>query len=185
MCKDKICQCPSGFTGDPFVSCTGNQVLQNNQTPSIKCPTNSSGYYLVGNKCIYFEQTDLNWENAKKGCKNKFSGGGRLFEPLSLQEHNDVYALIKIYNKNFNVAYWIGVDDLSQEGSFTYSSSGSKISFNLPWHDNNRAPWGTRGSKYNCVLVNNDGLSATSGDLRGLWADADCPIPIPSVCEPE
>merc|ERR1711971_442851 len=22
MCKDTICQCPGGFTGDPFVSCT-------------------------------------------------------------------------------------------------------------------------------------------------------------------
>ena len=180
MCKDKICQCPSGFTGDPFFSCTGNQVLQNNQTPSIKCPTNSSGYYLVGNKCIYFEQTDLNWENAKKGCKNKFSGGGRLFEPLSLQEHNDVFALIILQYKNYNnnVAYWIGVDDLSQEGSFTYSSSGSKIPFNLPWYDINGTPAGSRGSRYNCVWVQN-------GDDGGLWLDFECTDTWPSVCEPE
>jgi len=55
MCKDKVCQCPSGFTGDPFVSCTDSRLFPNNQN----CPTNSSGYYLVGNKCIYHEKTQL------------------------------------------------------------------------------------------------------------------------------
>ena len=92
------------------------------------CPTGSPGYHLLGNKCIYYEKTYLSWENAKKGCTDKFSSGGRLHEPLSLQEHSDVHT---ITNKS---SYWIGVDDLSQEGNFTYSSSGSKISFNLPWH---------------------------------------------------
>ena len=28
-CKDRICLCPPGFTGDPFVSCNNNQVLPN------------------------------------------------------------------------------------------------------------------------------------------------------------
>ena len=153
----------ASFTGDPFVSCTDNQVLPKSQTPSIKCPTNSLGYYLVGNKCIYYdsfsEKTETTWENAKKGCKDKFSGGGRLLEPLSLQENNDVFALIRsIENQNVRqYSYWIGVDDLSQEGSFTYSSSGSKISFNLPWFNNNGTTgtilWGRRGSSYNCILM--------------------------------
>ena len=147
----------------------------------MACPTDSPGYHLVGNKCIYYEQTSLNWENAKKGCKDKFSGGGRLFQPFSLQENNDVAAIIKrLYSKLSN--FWIGVDDLSQEGSFTYSSSGSKISFNLPWHEGtweNSTPWGRRGSGYNCVLMQyNSNSNAT-------WLDYDCKSTWLSVCESE
>ena len=141
----------------------------------MACPTGSPGYHLVGNKCIYYEKTSLTWGNAKKGCKDKFSGGGRLLEPLSLQEHNDVFALIMTIKKN---PYWIGVDDLSQEGSFTYSSSGSNLSFNLPWYDKDSTPWGRRGSSYNCVLVNNG--------ASGLWLDFGCTSSTyPSVCESE
>ena len=100
-----------------------------------------------------------------------------MYEPLSLEEHNDVFALIKTITKK---AYWIGVDDLSQEGSFTYSSSGSKIPFNLPWYDINGTPAGSRGSRYNCVWVPN----VQNGD-GGLWLDFDCTDTWPSVCEPE
>ena len=131
------------------------------------CPTGSPGYHLLGNKCIYYEKTYLSWENAKKGCKDKFSSGGRLHEPVSLQEHSDVHT---ITNKS---SYWIGVDDLSQEGNFTYSSSGSKISFNLPWHSG----YGRKGSSTNCVLTNNGS--------RGLWLDWPCTSAYPSVCESE
>merc|ERR1712008_424521 len=58
------------------------------------CSTDSPGYHLFGKKCIYFEKTSLTWENAKKGCKDKFSNGGKLFEPRSLQENNEVFAQI-------------------------------------------------------------------------------------------
>ena len=175
MCKDKVCQCSSGFTGDPFVSCTDSRLFPNNQN----CPTNSSGYYLVGNKCIYHEKTQLTWDNAKKGCQDKFSGGGRLYEPLSLQEHNDVHAIIEPLNTRD--AFWIGVDDLSQEGSFTYSSSGSKISMNLPWYGQGYS--GTRGSCCNCVLLN-DGKKELDG-TKGSWLDYTCSSSYPSVCESE
>ena len=149
--------------------------LQNQMNTKIsKCPTGSPGYFLVGNKCIYHEETSLNWENAKKGCKDKFSGGGRLHEPLSLQEHNDVHAIV-------DYAYWIGVDDLSQEGSFTYSSSGSKISMNLPWYGQGYS--GTRGSCCNCVLLF-DGKKESDGS-NGSWLDYDCARTYPSVCESE
>ena len=136
------------------------------------CSTDSPGYHLVGNKCIYFEKTYLTWENAKKGCKDKFANGGKLYEPLSLEENNDVHAIVEPLNPTD--AFWIGVDDLSQEGSFMYSSSGSRISFNLPWHTNSN--WGTKGSSNNCVLLYDDG---------GTWLDYSCTRNYPSVCESE
>ena len=42
-------------------------------------------------------QTQLTWENAKEGCKDKFVGpnGGRLFEPMTLAENKLVYDVAK------------------------------------------------------------------------------------------
>ena len=42
-------------------------------------------------------QTQLTWENAKEGCKDKFVGanGGRLFEPITLAENKLVYDVAK------------------------------------------------------------------------------------------
>ena len=42
-------------------------------------------------------QTQLTWENAKEGCKDKFVGpnGGRLFEPMTLAENRLVYDVAK------------------------------------------------------------------------------------------
>ena len=42
-------------------------------------------------------QTQLTWENAKEGCKDKFIGpdGGRLFEPMTLAENKLVYDVAK------------------------------------------------------------------------------------------
>jgi hypothetical protein len=152
-----------------------NQI--DNKISKMSCSSGSPGYHLVGNKCIYLEKTSLTWENAKKGCKDKFSGGGRLYEPLSLQENNDVYAIVKPLNPT-NV-FWIGVDDLSQEGSFTYSSSGSRIPFSLPWYSG----WGSMGSSNNCILLY-EGKKESDG-TKGSWLDYTCVNTYPSVCEPE
>ena len=42
-------------------------------------------------------QTQLTWEKAKEGCKDKFVGpdGGRLFEPMTLAENKLVYDVAK------------------------------------------------------------------------------------------
>ena len=42
-------------------------------------------------------QTQITWEKAKEGCKDKFVGpnGGRLFEPMTLAENKLVYDVAK------------------------------------------------------------------------------------------
>jgi hypothetical protein len=156
-----------------------NQIKCSTKGTNCLCSTDSPGYHLVGSKCIYYEKTRATWENAKKGCKDKFLGGGRLYEPLSLQEHNEVFAVIDPVN-TISSGLWIGVDDLSQEGSHTYSSSGSRIPFNLPWYN---ASWGSQGSGSNCILLY-DGKKEMDGS-NGSWLEYTCSSPYPSVCESE
>ena len=52
---------------------------------------------LCGSYKISPVQTQLTWENAKEGCKDKFVGpnGGRLFEPMTLAENKLVYDVAK------------------------------------------------------------------------------------------
>ena len=101
-----------------------------------------------------------------------------MYEPLSLQENNEVHAIIKPLDPYD--AFWIGVDDLSQEGSFTYSSSGSRIPFNLPWYT---ASWGSMGSSNNCILLY-EGKKEMDGS-KGSWLEYTCTSTYPSVCESE
>ena len=52
---------------------------------------------MSGSYKILHVQTQLTWENAKEGCKDKFVGpdGGRLFEPMTLAENKLVYDVAK------------------------------------------------------------------------------------------
>ena len=55
------------------------------------CPTDDSRYKLISsaalslNRCYYLELDYKNYEDAKTNCASKFSSGGKLFEPLSLE----------------------------------------------------------------------------------------------------
>lgn len=58
-------------------------------------------------------------------CKTK---GGKLVEPKSVQNNNDLVTLAKgIEIQGSGV--WIGINDISKEGQFTYASDGKSLSF--------------------------------------------------------
>ena len=58
-------------------------------------------------------------------CKTK---GGKLVEPRSVQNNNDLVTFAKgIEIQGSGV--WIGINDISKEGQFTYASDGKSLSF--------------------------------------------------------
>ena len=111
------------------------------------CPLDKPNYRFVGDKCYYFETNGLDYGSARVNCNSKFKWGGKLFEPTSLKNNENVYAeakttfgnLKRLSNSNWlerESRIWIGINDFLQEGMFVYTESGLSISFNLPWMTN-------------------------------------------------
>ena len=74
------CYCQPGYYG---VNC---QI-----PPTTLCPTDEGNYLEINGQCFYFETQNLGYPEAKANCaKNKFSGGGRLFEPMTLGENEKI-----------------------------------------------------------------------------------------------
>jgi hypothetical protein len=72
-------------------------------------------------------QTQLTWENAKEGCKDKFVGpdGGRLFEPSTLAENKLVYDVAKAILNLQHLIRCSSDQILNLQIFFTNSFSGS------------------------------------------------------------
>ena len=67
----------------------------------------------------------ISYSEAVAYCKTK---GGKLVEPKSVQNNNDLVTLAKgIEIQGSGV--WIGINDISKEGQFTYASDGKSLSF--------------------------------------------------------
>ena len=104
--------------------------------------------------------------SAQTNCAGKFgSDHGRLFEPKSLAMYQSV--LDKSKALGLSISY-IGVDDLSSEGNYVYSSNGVAIPFTIPWKSGD--PHGS-----DCIGI---GLNNQDG-----WFDASCSYSTASICE--
>ena len=100
----------------------------------------------------------MNYDSAKSNCASKFSDGGKLFEPTTL----DVNQLVgKAYEDTIvsdGSAVWIGVNDIANETNFEYTSSGASIPFSPQWWTSNTdsrdcvslwfTDWGTEPCHY-------------------------------------
>ena len=95
------------------------------------CPIDQSNYAEVDGHCYYLEMVRMTYEEAKVNCASKFSSG-KLFEPLSLQVNDLVWEEFK---DTIVPGYgpWIGVTDQETNSVFKYTSSGSVVSFTIPW----------------------------------------------------
>ena len=109
--------------------------------------------------------------SAQTNCAGKFgSDHGRLFEPKSLAMYQSVYDKSKALGHPSTGSY-IGVDDLSSEGNYVYSSNGVAVPFTIPWRSGD--PNGS--SQVDCMGIgwkNEDG-----------WFDAPCNYQTASICE--
>ena len=78
-------------------------------------------------------KTQLTWENAKEGCKDKFVGpnGGRLFEPMTLAENKLVYDVAKAILNLQHLIRCSSDQILNLQIFFTNSFSGSPEEANI------------------------------------------------------
>ena len=81
----------------PFFSsyeclCKPEYYGKNCQIPHTNlCPADGINYLEIEGRCFYLETQHLPFLKAKANCaRNKFSTGGRLFEPMTLAENDKI-----------------------------------------------------------------------------------------------
>ena len=80
---------------------------------------------------IYFDKTPSTYADAKIRCTGTFNHTGRMYEPRTMEESINVY-LVALGSFTFN-DWWIGVNDIKEEGKFVFDTNGSPITFNTLW----------------------------------------------------
>ena len=116
----------------------------------------------------------MEYEDAVTNCKAKFNGNGRLFEPRSKSDNNNVVGLARAISAN--QPFWIGirVQPHDESRDFYYLSEGPKEDLAYDgWLD---AEPNDVGNKEDCVSVLRFG-----NDLR--WDDSNCDNTEYSICE--
>ena len=111
----------------------------------------------------------MTYEEAQANCASKFiNSGGKLFEPLSLQVNGLVWEEFKDTILANSVGPWIGVTDQGTNSVFKYTSSGSEVSFTIPWF-----PGVTPTSSEECIIM----------WTEARWNEVSCTNNQPSICE--
>ena len=141
----------------------------------LKCTAEETNYQMINNKCVYYETSDYDYEDAKQKCSERFNNNGRLFEPKSWNENEVAYKTIKSLAHSNNwcrLNWWIGINDKKNDGHYVFESDETPVSYIPKWYSG----YGAKGTTKNCVMFVNNQNSA-------LWADYTCSSSYASVCE--
>ena len=119
VCKNRVCQCQSGFSGDPFVSCNGNTNLQISDT---NCPIEEPNTFKINGGCYMFVDQAKTFNGAKTFCESK---RGRLFEPRTVKTNK----LVADKGREvLNSAMWVGIISKNgKSGPWKFATSGEKV----------------------------------------------------------
>ena len=102
---------------------------------------------MIGQRCIYFDNSTSNYAAARVRCTSTFNSKGRMYEPRNFEESIKIAAEGK---SKFNWStWWLGVNDINEEGKFVFDSDGSPVPFTPTWSNLN-SPY---SQTYDCVLV--------------------------------
>ena len=123
---------------------------------------------MINNKCVYYETSMYNYEDAKQNCEARFNNDGRLFEPKSWDENEVAFQVGKaLATQNWR----IGINDKQNEGQFVFESDGTPISYSPTWYFG----FGAKGTNYNCIIF------FTGSTVK--WLDYHCTSKLSSICE--
>ena len=101
----------------------------------LKCATNETNYRMINNKCVYYETSEYNHEDANQKCRERFVNNGRLFEPKSWNENEIAYKIGKsLGDKNWQIGINENGDDEDidigiYKSQFVFESDGTPISY--------------------------------------------------------
>ena len=164
VCKNRVCQCQPGFSGDPFVSCNGNTNLQISDT---NCPIEEPNTFKIDGGCYMFVDQEKTFNDAKTFCESK---RGRLFEPRTVQTNKLVVEKgYDVMNNSYGV--WFGIiTKTGASGLWKFATSDENI-VQYMWYSSQ---------------PNNGG-----GDLcghynrgyNGKWFDTTCIVNYAFICE--
>ena len=131
-------------------------------------PILGSDCLLIEGVCYHYINSKLNYQNAQITCQ---ANNGKLFEPKNKLINDMIYDGITNYY-GIDTRLWIGINDLSTEGTFVYSSDGSNLTFT------NWAPSQPKnlGGTEDCVDLR------TEWD-EGIWTVANCDDLISAICQ--
>ena len=107
------------------------------------------------------------YRDALAHCKTR---GGKLVEPKSDQANNDIVDLAKAIEIEGN-GVWIGINDKSQEGNFTYASDGKSVNY-TNWNFDQPDD-----------VSNNEGCGILWNRFELKWNVANCSEKNSFICE--
>ena len=103
---------------------------------------------MIGQRCIYFDKSTSNYDVARERCKSTFNGKGRMYEPRSFEESNNITKEgEKVGRFGALSLWWLGVNYIYNQRKFVFDSDGSSIPFTPTWHPNGNS------QTSDCVLV--------------------------------
>ena len=135
------------------------------------CP-NDGNFKTINGVCYLFSSEKKNYNDGKSFCESKIAMAktGRLVEPKTTTIHKLIRDNAKtIFGNSFG--YFIGVNDISSEGSWVYSSTGLSATTMFKSDQPNG------GTTENCV---------DTGSFCGrseIWCDKPCDTLREIVCE--
>merc|ERR1712218_66188 len=87
------------------------------------CPDNGSGWIEIGDSCYLVSNDSISWYEAQEFC---WQNGGYLTEIDSMEED------LAIYDGLGDQFYWIGLNDIEEEGKWVWSESHREADY-LNW----------------------------------------------------
>ena len=119
----------------------------------------------------YFVHVETkNYANARRWC---IRWGGKLFEPKSSQANTEVFKLVKAQGSDV-LEYWIGINDISNEGNFVYASDSQSIG----WTN-----WYAGEPNDSSDANDSDGEDCVHTIWADKWNDGSCNHKLSFVCE--
>ncbi|XP_053407165.1 perlucin-like protein [Mercenaria mercenaria] len=130
---------------------------------ALGCP---NGWMTHENSCYHFSHDTEDWIDAVAACKIL---GGHLVEIDDATENQYLVNQAKLINSK--ESFWIGLNDLQEEGSWVWVDSNEAVSYTnwYPGQPDNEA------SNENCAHLN--------PVYNDLWNDKECYSLLNYICE--
>ena len=117
----------------------------------------------------------MNYMDAQLNCQNKFGNlVGGLFEPRLASTNQLVYAEASNFKSNASDDFWIGINDLFNQGQYVYASDGQTVGSGM-WLSGQPSTVTERCVGYYNLL--------THYDANAGWFDRPCDFSSFSICQ--